>query len=100
MADFVMDDENLEHLEQIAAREARPMNDVLRTALKKYDEQPSSNETEAIQTMLDSFDKRATETSPLEALIGMFADVEASDLSMKASGPMGEYFVKKHDDPA
>lgn len=98
MADLVIDDEILRRLEKIAEREQRPVNDVLRTMVEKYPEVPGSPESEAIQAMLDAFDKKAAETSPLEAFLGFFDDVDATDLSVKASGHMSEYFTKKHDD--
>ena len=100
MADLIIHDADVsERLQRLARQQNRSVEDVLRSMLNQHDVQPENTETEAIQAMLDAFDKKAAETSPLEAFIGMFDDVDATDLSIKASGHMGEYFVKKHDDP-
>ena len=100
MADLIIHDpEVTERLQRIARQQNRSVEDVLRSMLDQHDEQPAGAETKAIQAMLDAFDKKAAETSPLEAFIGMFDNVDRTDLSIKASGPMGDYFTKKHDDP-
>ena len=98
MTDLVIHDADVtERLQRLAKQQDRSVEDVLRSMLDNV-EQPGTDEAEAIQSMLDAFDKKAAETSPLEAFIGMFDDVDASDLSMKAAGSMGKYFTEKHDD--
>jgi hypothetical protein len=99
MADLMIHDADVaERLRRLAQEQKRSVDDVIRSMLDQQDEAPENAETEAIQAMLDTFDKKAAETSPLEALIGMFDDVDVTDLSIKASGHMGDYFVNKHDD--
>jgi len=51
----------------------------------------------SLESMIDALEKRAAETSPLEAFIGMFDD-DVTDLSIKATRHMGDYYQKKHDD--
>jgi hypothetical protein len=101
MTDFVIDGELAEELQEIAAKEDRPVKDVLRTMVDKYKVEARASEPKHKSKYPDWLPRTADspDYDPLDDFIGMFDDVDATDLSIKATGHMGEYFVKKHDDP-
>lgn len=95
MADLIIDDDLLQRLREIAQKEDRPVEDVLRTMVEKYTPQPSSSE--AIQAMIESYQARAAETDPLEAFLGMFDD-DITDLSSMTKEDILEVYRKKYGD--
>lgn len=93
MAEIFIRGELAETLQKIAAEQDRSVEAVLWSMYRRYIENKGASQE--LRLMLEALDKKAAETSPLEAFIGMFDDVEATDLSIKASGHMGKYFTEK-----
>ena len=100
MADLIIDDEILQRLQEIAAKEKRPVNDVLRTMVEQYALEPPAAEPKHTSKYPDWLPRTAEspDYDPIEDFLGMFDD-DVTDLSIKATGHMGQYFTKKHDDP-
>ena len=100
MTDFLIDEKNIHRLEEIAKRENRPVNDVLSSMIDKYKVEAPASEPKHKSKYPDWLPRTADspDYDPIDDLIGMFDD-DITDLSIKASGHMGEYFTKKHDNP-
>ena len=96
MADLVIEDQELvQRLNDIAAKEQRPVEAVLRSLLDKYAVQP--NASEEAQALLDKYRQRAAETDPLEAFIGFFDD-DITDMSTTVRETLDNYYRKRYGD--
>lgn len=95
MADLIIDDDLLQRLREIAQKENRPVEDVLRAMVKQYALQPDNSDQ--LQVMLEAYHTRAAETDPLEALLGMFDD-DITDLSSMTKEDVLEVYRKKYGD--
>lgn len=93
MADLIIDDDLLQRLREIARKENRPVEDVLRAMVEKYAPEPDNHET--LQSMIDSYRARVAETDPLEAFLGMFDD-EVGNLSETVRDTMKAYYREKY----
>jgi predicted transcriptional regulator len=80
MATLIIDEELAKKLQLLAEREQRPVEDVLRSMLDRYEPKPTPEQNAA-----------------LEALIGMFDD-DVTDLSTTVRETMKEYYQKKYGD--
>lgn len=77
MATLIIDEELARKLRQLAEREQRPIEDVLRAMVDRYESKPSAEQNAA-----------------LESLIGMFDD-DVTDLSTTVHETMRDYFKNK-----
>lgn len=77
MATLIIDEELARKLRQLAEREQRPIEDVLRAMVDRYESKPS-----------------AEQNATLESLIGMFDD-DVTDLSTTVHETMRDYFKNK-----
>ena len=77
MATLIIDEELAQKLQRLAEREQRPVEEVLRTMVDRYEPKPTPEQNAA-----------------LEALIGMFDD-DVTDLSTTVRETMRDYFKNK-----
>jgi hypothetical protein len=80
MAMLIIDEELAKKLRLLAEREQRPVEDVLRTMVDRYEPKPTPEQNAA-----------------LEAMAGML-DEDITDLSTTVRETMKEYYQKKYGD--
>ncbi len=95
MANLVIGDELARKIQKIAEQENRSVEDVIKSSVDTtYPSQSSSSDE--IQAMLDKFEALAAETSPLEAMFGMFDD-DVTDLSSMTKEDIWALYRKQYD---
>jgi hypothetical protein len=100
MADLIIDDDLLQRLHEIAKKENRPVEDVLRAMVETYEDRAPDHDHSTVgagsqpPTWLE-VQPETPDHDPLDDFIGMFDD-EVGNLSETVRETMKEYYQKKY----